>query len=429
MDDGAPVPPALLAPVDARMLADGSAVVVLGAGCSGLAVAQELTRRGCTRPIVLVDRRTTYRNDRTWSFWSDEREPLARLATAAWHEWAVETPGTSVRRRVRGVAYRRIRAVDAYRAALAELAAAPGVHLRLGERVTGLEARDDGPPVVLTTAGRIVPGVLVDCRGPRFDAAAVADARREGVWLAQEFLGRRIRAARPVFDSSTATLLDFRLPQEDGVRFAYVLPVSPSEALVESVRLTPEPRIDQGAHRRLIAGHLEQVHGLTADEVTVVDEERGLIPMTDAAARPVRGPRHYALGLAGGAARPSTGYALLRTRRSAAELASAIVAGREPSLALDGARRRLLDAVFLRFLLRRPDEVPAVFARMFARTPAAALLRFLGDTSTLADEALLVAALPKAPFLAILAGLPLERLRRVVGPVRPVPHVVPRRLG
>jgi lycopene beta-cyclase len=422
------VPASLLAPVDPGVLQDGSAIVVLGAGCSGLAVALELTRRGSSRPIVLVDRRTAYRNDRTWSFWSDEREPAARLATAAWHEWAVITGDGTVRRRRRGVAYRRIRAADRYRAALAELAAAPAVHLRLGERVTGLEDRPDGPPAVRTSAGRIVPGVLVDCRGPAFDAAAIAEARRRGVWLAQEFLGLRIRAERPVFDASSATLLDFRLPQEDGIRFAYVLPTSPTEALVESVRLTPEPRMDAAAHRRLIAEHLTRSHGLTVAEFTVLGEERGLIPMTDADPRPVRGPRHYALGLAGGAARPSTGYAFLRIHRSAAELAAAVVAGRAPSLELDGRRRRLLDAVFLRFLLRRPAGVPDVFARMFARTPPAALLRFLGDTSTPVDELRLIAALPKAPFLAILAGLPFERLGRVVRP-RPLPRVVARRLG
>src|SRR5579875_2461665 len=404
-------PPALLRPLADALLAAGEAVVILGAGCAGLAAAVALTRRGIDREIALIDRRTGWQDDRTWSFWSADGDPAASSATAAWSDWRVTTDTADVLRRRRGLRYRRVRGIDHYRASLAELAGSGRVHLRLGERVLRLEERPDAPPVVVTSTGRIVPGLLIDCRGPRLDAATVADARRRGVWLGQEFLGLRVRAKRPVFDASAATLLDFRLPQRDGIRFAYVLPTSPTEALVESVRIAPGAHIDVRAHHDLLRSYLADRFGLGEGDVTVLGEERGCIPMTDADPGGVRGPGHVALGLAGGGARPSTGYAFLRIQRSAAALADALVAGRTPDLALDGPRRRLLDAVFLRFLVRHPDDVPAVFARMFARTPPAALLRFLGDTSTVLDEALLIAALPKVPFLAILAGLPFERRR------------------
>jgi lycopene beta-cyclase len=411
-----PIPPALLRPVSERELA--SAVLILGAGCAGLALALDLRRQGFERPIVLLDRRSSWTDDRVWCFWSGPEEDGAELATAAWSRWAVRGAGRPVERSARRTAYRRVRSGDFTAAAFAELAALGGVRLHPRERVLDVVDRPGRAPMVRTTQRTYAPHLVVDARGPRLDRGAAERLSDEGVWLGQEFVGRTVRAARPVFDPGTCTLMDFRLDQQDGVRFLYVLPTSSTEALVESVHFSARTRVDVAGHRARIADHLRRVHGLEAADVTVLGEERGCIPMTTDRPPTVLGPRHYVVGAAGGAVRPSSGYAFLRIRRASKRIAADICAGRIPTGDMDTARRRLLDDVFLHFLQAEPALVPAVFARMFARCPSPALVRFLTDRSTLIDEALLVAALPKRPFLAVLLRLAAARLARRRAPIR-----------
>ena len=85
--------------------------------------------------------------------------------------------------------------------------------------------------------------------------------------------------------------------------------------------------------------------------------------------------------------------------------------GREPTGRPHPRRLDLLDSLFLRFVRERPGECPEVYRRMFAGVPPDALVRFLTEKSTPLDEARLVGALPKTPFLklaakALLEGLP-----------------------
>lgn len=69
----------------------------------------------------------------------------------------------------------------------------------------------------------------------------------------------------------------------------------------------------------------------------------------------------------------------------------------------------MLAGFFLRFLLEQTGARPGVFLRMFGGVPPGPPERFLTEASTLIDEARLVGALPKAPFLAVAAQALLGR--------------------
>lgn len=395
-------------------------LVVLGAGLSGLSVATALVREGWRGEIVLVDRRTAFGSDRTWCFWDVVATPFTRLARHRWHGWRVVTAtGEAVHRSARHP-YLHLDGADVYDSALRQLDRA-GAQLRLGEGVVGVE-EDARGVVVRTSAGELEADLVIDGLaggGPLARAATRGeeDDGRDDVALDQHFLGQVVETDRPVFDTGTATLMDFRVPQAPGgVHFTYVLPFSRTEALVEDTWVGgPNPSPAQ--RRAAIGAYLTEHAG--AREWRVQREERGRIPMTTRRHPLARGDRILAVGTAAGAVRPSSGYAFLRVQRHSAALAQALVRGDPPPARLSDPRHDALDRVFLRALIADPAAFPERFHALVAGTPAGVFARFMGDASSPLDELRVIAALPKLPFAA--AALPrrpyvpgLKTMKRIV---------------
>ena len=375
--------------------------MILGAGCAGLSLAWNLLELGFTEPILVVDRRHRFENDRTWCLWDVEPTPFSDLATHAWTRWMVHDGRREVVAACPEYPYLRIRSADVYRRVIDRLASASNVTLALGHPILGV--RETAGRVQVATAGGEFAGLRAFDSLGRGPGVASAGAGRRPASLLQHFFGRTIRVDRPTFDPSTPSLMDFRASQADGPHFVYLLPLSETEALVENTYLFPfTPSADR--HRHEIAEYLRMRYGLHPGSCEVLEEESGAIPMTTASIPDAMGSRVTPIGLAGGAARPSSGYAFLRIQRQARALALRVAAGDNPGAGVDlrplGPRKyHFFDAVLLRALVDRPDLAPRIFARMFERAEPAAVVRFLGERSTPLDDLRIVAALPKWPFI------------------------------
>ncbi len=376
--------------------------LILGAGCAGLSLAWNLLERGVDEPILIVDRRERFANDRTWCFWNVEPTPFSDLATHAWTRWMVHDGCRETVALCSEYPYLRIRSADFYDRVLDRLASAPNVTLALGQPILNVAETARGVKVV--TAGGDFTGLRAyQSSGSGLRSMATGPGRGPSRLL-QHFFGQTVRVNQPTFDPNCPSLMDFRASQVDGPHFLYLLPLSPTEALVENTYLYPFA-ISPDRHRQEIAGHLRERYGLEAGRFEVVEEESGAIPMTTALTPATDGSsRVTPIGLDGGAARPSSGYAFLRIQRQARHLAERIAAGKpsRPDLArqaLGPAKYPFFDAIFLQVLADRPDLAPRIFARMFERARAGSVVRFLGEQSTLVDDLRIVAALPKIPFV------------------------------
>ena len=88
-----------------------------------------------------------------------------------------------------------------------------------------------------------------------------------------------MRSDRPVFHPSLPTLFDFRTPQPDGARFAYVLPEDAHAALVELTEFVPRhaeppPAVEREAALR---EYLSRV--VRCDAYHIVRTESAVIPL------------------------------------------------------------------------------------------------------------------------------------------------------
>lgn len=360
---------------------------------------------GLTRQlrILLLEPRTEYVHDRTWCFWNVLPNPFEDCVSHRWTSWSVAGPTRRVDRSSPGLTYNHLPADTFYDRARDILASDPNVELRLGVRVERLE--QVGRTVrVISDAGEVEANMVMDSRPHRIKGPASASSGVRFPRLIQHFHGETIRTESDVFDPAVATVMDFRVSQDEGIHFVYVLPFDRRTALIEDTYFAGRPKPLE-AYSRQIADYARTRYG--ADRYEVLHSETGAIPMDSQPHRSRAGTRIIDIGVRGGAARPSTGYAFLAIQRQAARLSELLKGwaddpdGDPPQPPRTYSRRSaFLDRVFLSHLVRHPQRAPELFLRMFDRVRPDALARFLFDGGSPADDLRVMSALPAAPLVA-----------------------------
>ena len=380
--------------------------VIIGAGAAGLSLCDALLARGITDEIVILDQKLAFTDDRTWCFWNTPH-PFRGFAAHCWPRWdVVQGDGHTASQTSSCGGYACLRGADFYAAVCRTIQRSANVTLKLGCAIESLRAEADR--VVVTGAG-----------GAAWEAGYVFDSRprpllSSGLSFSQRFFGQFIRTSTPVFDPSRCTLMDFRASQNNGLHFLYVLPFSPTEALVENTYIQPVSagKITPDLHRQEISAYLAETRSLKTFEVQ--REEAGAIPMT-AQPFPKRQGRVFFIGTAGGCSKPSSGYTFTRIQEQCRQIADAVQLGTLDTFREKPAawRYRFFDLVFLQALQDHPEAFPGYFQRLFSRVPPDTLTAFLSETSTWLSDIQILRSLPLGPFLT--------------AALRAVPHLVPKR--
>jgi len=360
---------------------------VLGGGCAGLSLAARLA--GGPLRTTVIEPRTRYTDDRTWSFWRTAGDPFTSCTRARWGRWAVTANGERVVRSSPRLRYESLSAAAFYDRALHSVASAPNVEIRLGTSVVAEPRAINGGFAIATDDGECRARIVIDTR----PAAAEFG-------FGQYFLGLEVELDGAVFDETTVELMDFAAARPERVDFLYVLPFARDRALIEATSFAqraPAPGE--------LAAQLDAAVARLSDGRAIrrIRREQGFIPMQPQAAHTAATTPHpgwLRAGIAGGAARPSTGYAFQRIQRATDLLATQLLAGDVPTPpVLDGPVTRWMDGLFLRVLRRWPAKGPELFLTLFKRAPAERLERFMSGSTASQDRLAVIGALPPAPFL------------------------------
>lgn len=389
-------------------------IAIVGAGCAGLSLAWQLAKHERRRRVVLLEPRTEYHRDRTWCFWNVVRHDFEDLVSHRWPAWRVRGPtGPWVTRTAPARRYELLPADRFYDRVCSRLQTTPHIELRLGVSVHTLRDEVDGVTIE-TNHGPLRARMVFDSRPPAPRGSVVPG---RDVSLLQHFEGWEVETETPVFTPSVATLMDFRHPPQpvDGVAFTYVLPTSRTRALVEATWFSPRV-LPTGAYAPQIEAGLRS---LGVEDWTVHHRERGVLPMRADSFEIRPSERIHRIGLAGGAAKPSTGYAFQaiqrQSERLAAHLDTSVV---PPTVPARDAVPAIQDAVFLSYLARDPSKGQQALVRLFDRVPPDLLIRFLSDAASPAETLEVMAAMPPGAMLK--ETIRSSRLiRRAIGQIDP----------
>jgi lycopene beta-cyclase len=366
-----------------------SHIVLAGAGCAGLAMASELLDRSDDRiHMTLIDPALYRPVSKTWSFWG-KPHPLARpLIRHSWQQMAVSFPGWQRAERLDRNVYHCVDAND-YRLTLLD-------RLRPDPRVTLVEDRVDEVYDLGSDKG-----VFVQAGTRTVHADWMFQSFRNSPpppqCLKQHFVGWEIECSEANFDPNCFTLMDFDTAQNGAICFYYVLPFSPTRALVEHTTFSTNNLLPANQDLAVYNYLTDRIRGCFRR----VRRERGVIPMTTQPLPPKDSDNVFNIGAIGGMTKPSTGYTFQRSLNQATHLARSIAKHNKPILPPQSPHRfHHYDTLFLRALVRCPGEGRKLFKQLFANNRFAEVLAFLAEETTPRQELSMLRHLPWGPILS-----------------------------
>lgn len=376
--------------------------ILAGGGAAGLSLALHLLRSPlANRSILIVDKDTKDQDDRTWGFWSNEPTLFEEIVYRSWDRlaFAGQIPGGqtfSQQANLNTYRYQMIRGLDFYRFARQEIASHPNVEFHHGN-VSRLEDGNAGASVIVD--GQAISAHWV------FDSIYRPGSRRSRPGRSHDlkllFKGWEIETIEAAFDPSAVTLMDFRTPQNNDVRFFYILPYSSHRALVEYTLFTTQrPRHDAYGHA--LRAYIREVLGIQHFEL--LNEEGGCLPVT--AQTPSRrvGKHILTTGAKAGLLKPTTGYAFTRIQRDSAAIVKSLIQKGHP-FDIPGSAQiyPAMDTILLDIMQRQGDQIKPVFGALFQNNPIERILRFLDEEASPLEIGAIIASLPPGLFLRTLA--------------------------
>ena len=383
--------------------------IITGAGLAGLSLLMRMMQHPFfdTAQILVIDAAKKNTNDRTWCFWEKESDIFEPIVIKKWNHVSFIAPSYTNELNLSPFTYKMIRGIDLYSHVLAKAATKNNISF-CTERVLAVHSDNEGAKVVLEnqtlTASKVFNSIL-------FEPAHVLAQKASDYFLWQHFKGFEIKAAIPVFNDAVATLMDFTVDQTEGTTFMYVMPTSPTTALVEYTLFTPNI-LEEEKYDKAITDYIQKTYGSIDYEIT--HQEFGQIPMTNYSF--VAGAGNLInIGVAGGQVKGSSGYAFHFIQEKTKTIVADLVAGKNPVRARTFAQKKfqLYDSVLLRVLHDKKLDGASIFTGIFSKNSPDRVFRFLNNESTLIDDLHIMASVPTHVFLpaAIQALLGVKRRR------------------
>jgi lycopene beta-cyclase len=366
--------------------------IIAGAGCAGLSLAVHMIQSEMFKDkrILIIDKENKQKNDRTWCFWEKEPGLFESIVHQQWEKTWFHGEKFSHLLELSPYKYKLIKGIDFYIYCFNLIKQHSNFEIRTGD-IKEIKS-EEGKSWVQLTDDKVFAEYI-------FNSIVFQQPvlKKNEYYLLQHFKGWIIETEKPVFNPSEATLMDFRVSQQYGTTFVYVMPFSPTKALVEYTLFTEkllEPlQYDEGL-RNYISSFLK------VDLYKVTEEEFGIIPMTNYRF-PSAEKGIINIGTAGGQTKASSGYTFRFIQKHSARIVENLIKRKNPFIALPGGPKkfRFYDSTLLHILKHKQLPGDKIFTQLFKKNKPQQVLRFLDNESSLGDELKIISSLPTWPFL------------------------------
>lgn len=365
--------------------------IIAGMGCAGLSFAMQLKQSKVSfTKVLLIDKDLKTKNDRTWCFWTkDQHKWYDKIVFRSWDKFNFKSKNYSKDFVLHPYKYQMIRGIDFYSYCLAELKKDERF-LIIHEPITEL-ATINGVGLLRTKEHTYFSKHIFN------SAFRIQSIQSHHVNYIQHFKGWLIETKEACFDDACPVFMNFDTEQDNDCRFFYLIPFSKNKALIEYTGFSKHKLSDE-AYDEKLADYIK--NDLKIVSYTLLETEKGEIPMAESAFINPFGEAVTNIGTAGGYSKPSTGYTFYFIQKNAEHL----IAQLEKNTNLISPVKRkwdheLYDKILLDVLNKKQIAARDVFTFLFKKNKISTLLAFLNEESTLMQDLRILNSVPKKQFI------------------------------
>ncbi len=366
--------------------------IITGAGCAGLSLLIRVLQEPSlsNKKILVIDEQPKNKNDRTWCFWEKENGLFEDIVHHCWQELKFESTVYTGSFSIAPYSYKMIHGLDFYNHVINFASKFSNVEFRY-ENVIKV-ATENSKAIVQLANEKIYANYIFN--SILFEQPTIA---KNEYYLLQHFKGWVIETNEPCFDINKATFMDFTVSQQHGTTFMYVLPTAKNKALVEYTLFT-EKLLPQEAYATALQEYITEKLGIQS--YNVLHEEFGIIPMTNHLFPTQQGNVVY-MGIAGGQAKGSSGYAFNFIQKRTAQIVKSLLHNNHPFVTRSFSDKKfhLYDSVLLNVLQNKKMEGAAIFSSIFKGNKPQNVLQFLDNDSNLLQDLKIMSSVPTSVFL------------------------------
>lgn len=368
--------------------------IIAGSGLAGLSLLYRLLldKSLQNKTILVIDKVIKSDNDRTWCYWEKEESIFEDIVRHKWETLQFFSPEVAKIFSLKKYKYKMIQAGDFYRLVMEYAATFDNVTFKT-EAI--LDMSEDNGQARLITENTEYSGSYI------FNSTALflPDMNTKNTLL-QHFMGWFIETESPVFNEKIGTLMDFRLEQQHGATFMYVLPTSSTEALIEFT-LFSESTLDRETYNFALKDYISMELGIK--EYRIKHKEFGVIPMSLAQFPKTikNSERIVNIGTAGGFTKASTGYTFQFVQKHVSQIVGRLKLQLPPIVndSWKSKKYAWYDRTLLDVLLSKKVTGKAIFESLFRKNSPEKILSFLDNDSNFWEEFKIRNSVPLLPFM------------------------------
>ena len=347
--------------------------VIIGGGCAGLSLAYELEihKKLENKTLSIIEPRTEYKRDKTWSFWKIVPHNFEDCVKKSWENFSINLTSKTKHVECNNFPYQTIDSGLFYEKINNKLK--ENKNISFFKSITDINLNNSFI----------------------FNSVPSLNADKNNLW--QHFCGVEIETKNNFFDESIFNLMDFYCEQRNDVHFFYTLPFEKNRALVETTWLSKMNDNSLKDYDIQIKNYIEKHLNLKNYKINY--KEEGVIPLFYPSN--IREKNKINIGTAGGMTRLSTGYAFLNIQEHSKYIRENIDNIANTKTFEIGKKYQFLDKTFLKVLEKYPEKMPSIFFKMFNGSPNT-VIKFLSNKSNILEDISIILKMPKFTFIKTL---------------------------
>ena len=347
--------------------------IIVGGGCAGLSLAYELEvhKKLENKTLAIVEPRSEYKKDKTWSFWKVVPHNFDDCVKKNWENFSINIHNNTKYLECKNYPYQSIDSGLFYNKINNKLKENKNINFFKDVKEINLE------------------------NSFIFNSVSSLKTDDNNIW--QHFCGVEIETKKNFFDEKIINLMDFDCEQRNSVHFFYTLPYSKNKALIETTWLSKMSDSSEKNYDNQMKDYIE--NHLSLKDYNITYKEEGAIPLFY--------PSNYTeknkmnIGTAGGMTRLSTGYTFLNIQEHSRYIRKNIENINKMRIFEINKKYQFLDRIFLRVIEKHPEKMPKIFYNMFGASTNA-VIKFLSNKSNFLEDLSIILKMPKWIFIKAL---------------------------